>query len=65
MYVCLCTGISDRTIRAAVQAGCRSVAAIYRACGEKPQCGKCVAQIRALLRPAGSADEVACAGAAE
>ena len=63
MYVCLCTGLSDRTIRAAVEAGCRSVAQIYRACGERPQCGKCVAQIRDLITASPGAEPAAMAAA--
>jgi bacterioferritin-associated ferredoxin len=56
MYVCICNGISDRTVRAAVAAGCRSVAQVYQAVGERPQCGKCVHQIRAMVR-GGCADQ--------
>lgn len=65
MYVCICNGISDRTVRAAVAAGCRSVAQVYKAVGERPQCGKCVHQIKAMVRGGGAEDTSAYAMAAE
>jgi bacterioferritin-associated ferredoxin len=65
MYICLCNSISDRTVRAVVAAGCRSVAQVYQAIGERPQCGKCVSQIRAMVRSGGGEDCPAYAAAAE
>jgi len=50
MYICLCNAITDRDLRThSAQAGC-SVAAVYRALGCQPQCGKCVPFVRQMLR---------------
>jgi bacterioferritin-associated ferredoxin len=65
MYVCVCNGISDRTVKAAVAAGCRSVAQVYQAVGERPQCGKCVRHIRAMVRAGAVEEAPVCAQAAE
>jgi bacterioferritin-associated ferredoxin len=65
MYVCICNGISDRTVRAAVAAGCRSVSQVYQSVGERPQCGKCVHQIRAMVRSGCPDDTAALSVAAE
>jgi bacterioferritin-associated ferredoxin len=55
MYLCVCNTVTDRAVRAAcahVKADCPTVAAIYRALGVKPTCGKCVPLVRQLLRQA-------------
>ncbi len=61
MIVCLCKGISCRTIDAAVERGARTVAGIARACQAGTGCGMCVGQIRDLirLRTGDAAEEVA------
>ncbi|MBV1858567.1 MAG: (2Fe-2S)-binding protein [Nannocystaceae bacterium] len=50
MIVCLCKGISSRTIDAEVERGTRTVAGIARACQAGTSCGMCVGQIRDLIR---------------
>jgi len=50
MYVCLCHGLTERAVRGAIDDGCRSVAAVYRQLADRPQCGKCVPDVRGLLR---------------
>jgi len=67
MYVCLCHGFTTTDVTREVTGGCRSVAAFYRNLGVRPQCGKCVSEVRRLVRgakpsegggaePAGDAD---------
>jgi bacterioferritin-associated ferredoxin len=50
MYVCLCNAITDREFRAHVAVEDRTVSAVYRSLGKKPQCGKCVPYVKQLLR---------------
>lgn len=43
MYVCLCHGINDRQVRAAIDEGnAGSAAHVFRHLECKPRCGKCV-----------------------
>lgn len=53
MYVCICNGLTERRVREAA-AGARSVSGVYRALGTRPQCGKCVDCVRAMLPGCGS-----------
>lgn len=54
MYVCLCNGFTCRDVRSAIGSGARSVGAVYRACGVKPNCGRCKETIRELLNEGGA-----------
>ena len=53
MYVCLCNGLTDRDLRPHTAIGANSVSMVYRACGCRPQCGKCVPFVRQMLRECG------------
>ena len=59
MYVCLCHGFTDGDVRKALDGGCRSVAAVYRHLADRPQCGKCVPDVRCMVNEhrAGNAAE--------
>jgi bacterioferritin-associated ferredoxin len=50
MYVCLCKGITDTQIRAAVQDGASSLRDIRTTLGVASQCGKCGILTRQILR---------------
>ena len=50
MYVCLCNALTDRDLRPHTATGTSSVSMVYRACGCRPQCGKCVPFVRQMLR---------------
>ncbi len=51
MYVCLCNGLTDRQIRAAIeQGGARTPAQVFRQLGCAPRCGKCLPFIAAMAR---------------
>ncbi len=57
MYVCICNALKDRQLTAAASKA-RSVGEVFRRCGARPQCGKClpdVAKIIEDLRDGGSA----------
>lgn len=49
MYVCLCKGITDRQIRAAIDDGANSLGKLRKTLGVASQCGKCACVARELL----------------
>jgi bacterioferritin-associated ferredoxin len=49
MYVCLCKGVSDRTVKACIREGADTVSEVGRACGAGTDCGSCRGMIRDLL----------------
>jgi bacterioferritin-associated ferredoxin len=50
MYVCLCHGLTTRDITHHARNGCGSVAGVYKQLGCRPQCGKCVKDVRRLVQ---------------
>ncbi len=50
MYVCICKGITDTQIRAAVQDGAASVREVRNSLGVASQCGKCSVLTRDIVR---------------
>jgi bacterioferritin-associated ferredoxin len=46
MFICICQAIREREVDAAVRAGARRPADIFRACGKSPQCGSCACDLR-------------------
>ena len=52
MYVCVCKGITDTQIRAAVQDGAESLRAIRETLGVMTQCGKCSCLTRDIVKDA-------------
>lgn len=55
MYLCNCNGLTEREVRDALATGCRSAGQVYRCLGVKPQCGRCVSDVRGMLRGSASA----------
>jgi bacterioferritin-associated ferredoxin len=55
LYVCNCNGIREREVRAAIEAGARRPVEVFRACGSKVQCARCVCDMRQMI---GEQDEV-------
>jgi bacterioferritin-associated ferredoxin len=49
MWVCLCKGVTDRSIRAAVDAGARTTLDVALACRAGTGCGGCVPEVRRLI----------------
>jgi bacterioferritin-associated ferredoxin len=49
MYVCNCNGIREREVRAAIAAGALRPAEVFRACEARPQCARCVCDMRQML----------------
>ncbi|MCB1703119.1 MAG: bacterioferritin-associated ferredoxin [Pseudomonadales bacterium] len=63
MYVCLCKGITDSQIRAAVQDGASSMRELRNMLGVASQCGKCGILTRDIVRDslgslAGNSDQL-------
>jgi bacterioferritin-associated ferredoxin len=50
MYVCICKGITDTQIRAAVQDGASSIREVRHSLGVASQCGKCGILAREIVR---------------
>jgi len=55
MYVCICNALKDRQIRAHLESGpgeARSVGEVFRRCGTRPRCGKCLPDIARMIEDA-------------
>ena len=50
MYVCICKGITDTQIRAAVEDGASSLRDVRNTLGVASQCGKCGIMTRDIVR---------------
>lgn len=50
MYVCLCAGISDTTIKQAIHAGCHTLKAIKEVTGAMSQCCGCCGCCKEILQ---------------
>jgi bacterioferritin-associated ferredoxin len=49
MVVCLCQGISDKTVRASIAEGARTRQQVTEACGAGDGCGTCHRTIKTLI----------------
>ncbi|WP_111640383.1 bacterioferritin-associated ferredoxin [Marinimicrobium alkaliphilum] len=49
MYVCLCKGITDRQVEAAIDEGATTLGKLRKALGVASQCGKCGVTTREIL----------------
>jgi len=58
MYVCICNGVTDRDIRQAVEAGCRSVPELTRRTGAGATCGSCLDLAAQLMEEARAVREL-------
>ena len=54
MYVCLCKGITDGQIRAAVQDGAANLQQVSHRLGVARQCGKCACLAKSVIDTARS-----------
>jgi bacterioferritin-associated ferredoxin len=55
MYVCLCKGISERTVRACIRSGATTIREVGAACGAGTDCGSCRGMIREMIEDADEA----------
>jgi len=49
MYVCICNGVTDKDIRQAAEAGCKSMAELTMRTGCGATCGTCLDMAAELL----------------
>ena len=56
MFVCLCKGINDRTIRGLVRSGHTTLKDVMRKCQAGTDCGACVCTLRELIETAAQDD---------
>ena len=56
MYVCLCTGVTDRDIREAADKGVSSMRQLGKELGVGRQCGRCACMAREILRESRTPD---------
>ncbi|MCI3134376.1 (2Fe-2S)-binding protein [Phenylobacterium aquaticum] len=49
MFICNCNGIREREVRAAIEAGAERPVEIFRACGARPQCARCVCEMKQMI----------------
>ncbi len=52
MYVCICNALKDRELAHAAGGDVRSVAEVFRRCGRRPQCGKCLPDVAQMIEDA-------------
>lgn len=51
MYVCLCKGVTDSSLRESVRSGASSFKEVSKACNDAAtQCGKCAMMARDIVR---------------
>lgn len=50
MYVCICNGLNQKSVEAAVSEGAPTVSSVYHNCGCTAKCGKCVPVVRDMWR---------------
>ena len=48
MYICICNALRDKDL-AAASSGARSVADVFKRCGRRPQCGKCLTDVAQII----------------
>jgi bacterioferritin-associated ferredoxin len=49
MYVCVCKAVTEGNIRAAMQAGCHTLAQLKRELGVASECGRCAGCANQML----------------
>ncbi len=49
MYICICQGVTDKTIRKAVQQGISSLSQLQMTTGCATQCGRCTEQAEQII----------------
>lgn len=50
MFVCLCHGISDRSIREIIRSGASNIRSLQKKCKAGGRCGTCLYELKAIIR---------------
>ncbi len=64
MYICICNALKDKQLAEAGK-DARTVADVFRRCGSRPQCGKCLPDVAQMIEDARSPEQGAAAVPAE
>lgn len=51
MYVCICNALKDKEL-AAASGDARNVAEVFRRCGQRPKCGRCLPDVAQMIEDA-------------
>ena len=57
MYVCICNALKDRDLAEAAEGEVMSVAEVFKKCGTRPQCGKCLPDVASMIDASRAARE--------
>ncbi|MEM8936935.1 MAG: (2Fe-2S)-binding protein [Pseudomonadota bacterium] len=49
MYVCICNALKENVVKDAARGDVRTVREVFRRCGTRPQCGKCVHDVAQII----------------
>lgn len=49
MYVCICNALREKQLSAAAGDDARTVGEVFRRCGARPQCGKCLPDVAEVI----------------
>lgn len=52
MFVCICNALRDKDLSLAAGDDARNVAEVFRRCGRRPQCGKCLPDVARMIEDA-------------
>lgn len=52
MFVCICNALREKELAAAAGGDARTVADVFRRCGSRPQCGKCLPDVAQIIEDA-------------
>lgn len=56
MYVCLCVGVTNETVSAAVATGARTCKQVAETCGAGLECGRCRRTVRSIIESSSKGD---------
>ncbi|MBL4620369.1 MAG: (2Fe-2S)-binding protein [Marinicaulis sp.] len=52
MYICICNALREKEIEAAAGDDARTVTEVFRRCGARPRCGKCLTDVAQKIEDA-------------
>lgn len=65
MYVCICNALREKQLSEAADGDVRTVIEVFRRCGARPQCGKCLPDVAEVIERNRMAESKGTALAAE
>jgi bacterioferritin-associated ferredoxin len=58
MFVCICNALRDRDLAEAAKTDTPTVAEVFRRCGSRPKCGKCLPDVAQMIDEARGLQQV-------